>query len=170
MPTYPRASDVAHEAKRHYIPYINDYIFHNQKDKPNLTTGSYLIADSSQLDLSPLPRLQGPVPAVAVIEGDAVDVALSWQETEFCSNGRCPVVNTANASKPGGDWETVTMGPEECFARRSNLASALRTAYGEFAPKDAFYPLPSAGGIYSPCVGEAPPSYRRIPFARASRS
>jgi hypothetical protein len=155
MPVFPRASDVAHEAKRRYVPYINDYIFQNQKTNPNLTTGSYLFTDSSLIDLSDRPRLpKGP--AVAIVEGDAVDIALDWQETEFCSGKRCPAVNMANASKPGGDWETVTMGPEECFARRSNLASALRTEVGQFSPNASFYPIPSAGGIYSPCIGKQP--------------
>jgi len=150
MPHHPRASDIATEAKRHYVPYINGYIQQNQEGGRCWTTGSYLFPDSSVVDLSNRQR-SSAWPSVAVVEGDAVDIALDWQETEFCE-GRCPVVNMANPNKAGGDWETVTMGPEEGFARRSNLASALKTEVGHFSAKASHYPIPPTGGIYSPCV------------------
>jgi hypothetical protein len=40
-----------------------------------------------------------------MIEGDPVDVALSWA-TANEKEGEIPVINMANDKKPGGDWES----------------------------------------------------------------
>jgi hypothetical protein len=42
-----------------------------------------------------------------MIEGDPVDVALSWATTNE-SEGEIPVISMANDKKPGGDWESST--------------------------------------------------------------
>jgi hypothetical protein len=151
MPNSPKPSDIAAEAKRIWIPYITRYLWDNQEY--GLTSGSVVCSNSSEIDLSDFERVSTR-PAVAVVEGDAVDVALQWQGHASCTGGSCPVVNMANANKPGGDWETVTMGPEESLARRSNLSQALKTSVGEYHPTSNNYPIPDAGGLYSPCVGK----------------
>jgi len=43
----------------------------------------------------------------AMIEGDPVDVALSWATTNE-KEGEIPVISMANDKKPGGDWESST--------------------------------------------------------------
>jgi hypothetical protein len=146
-----KVSDIVAEAKRHYIPYITRYLWDNQRS--GLTSGTEVYADTEELDMTDCEKM-GNRPLVAVVEGDLVDVALQWQSHSSCTGGSCPVVNMANANKPGGDWETVTNGPEESIARRSNLAQALKTPLGEYHPTSANYPIPDAGGLYSPCVGQ----------------
>jgi hypothetical protein len=151
MPSTPKPSEIAAEAKRVWIPYITQYLWDNRAN--GLYSGSHVTPDSSQIDLEKC-ELVCSRPAVAVVEGDAVDVALQWQSHKSCTNNVCPMVNMANANKPGGDWETVTMGPEESLARRSNLAAALRTRFGEYQPSSSNYPIPEPGGLYTPTVGE----------------
>ncbi len=40
-----------------------------------------------------------------MIEGDPVDVALSWATTNE-QEGEIPVISMANDKKAGGDWES----------------------------------------------------------------
>jgi hypothetical protein len=109
----------------------------------------------------------------AIIEGDPFDIAVDWQNFSFPQSGaetvaeRAPpihrknriegkstdrilVLNTANEKKPGGEWEggTLGLGAEESLARRSNLVQTLNTKEPTVAT--AHYPIPPAGGIYSP--------------------
>jgi Uncharacterized protein conserved in bacteria (DUF2263) len=151
MPTSPRPSEIAGEAKRVWIPYITNYLW-SCKDQ-GYTTGSKVYSESSEIDLAKCTRPYGR-PAVAVVEGDPLDVALQWQDHASCTGKFCPMVNMANANKAGGDWEITTMGSEEEFARRSNLSQALRTPLGEYHPTSNNYPIPHAGGLFSPCVGK----------------
>ncbi|MCJ1282780.1 hypothetical protein MMC26_002106 [Xylographa opegraphella] len=86
---------------------------------------------------------------VAVINGDPIDVALDWHEYDRSTCPKegvsshqgqeempIPVVNMANEKRPGGDWESGVLAPEEnmCAIGSSN------------------YPIPTTGGIYSPYV------------------
>jgi hypothetical protein len=78
-----------------------------------------------------------------------VDVALDWAPTEEVP---IPVIMPANDKRPGGDWESGVMSPEECLCRRSNLFAAITTvAEGNSAPSN--YPLPPKAGIFSENVG-----------------
>ena len=101
---------------------------------------------------------------MAVIDGDPVDVALDWYETE-CSSAsrsgasphdnepvRIPIVNMANEKRAGGDWESGLLAPEENLCRRSNLVHCLTTPWTS-SLQMTNYPIPSKGGLYSPNVG-----------------
>jgi len=44
------------------------------------------------------------------MEGDAVDQALSWIESD--GNRNVAFVSAANEKRPGGDWETGVLGYE----------------------------------------------------------
>lgn len=149
-PTKLKPSEIAGEAKRTYIPYI-------EQKYPEYPVRSYLYPDSSKI------RALGPTnPArklrVAVIDGDPVDVALDWSEHNNreathagaqAEYGRIPVVNMANEKRAGGDWESGLLAPEENLCRRSNLVHTLTLP----ASQSSHYPIPTTGGIYSPHVG-----------------
>ncbi|KAF2667203.1 hypothetical protein BT63DRAFT_442180 [Microthyrium microscopicum] len=159
MPSYsktakgaPRPSEVASEIKRIYLPWAKQWM-----QSCGLISGSVLFPDSRGIALkeqSPDQRAR-TYPAVTVLEGDPVDVALHWQDEinpdadQRDSGSRILVVNMANDRKPGGDWESGTIGPEECFARRSNLAQQLRTELHSWRPTNSHYPIPARGGIYT---------------------
>ena len=154
----PKPSEIAAEAKRTYIPYISQRF-------PQYPSRSFLHPDSEQLRLA-FSKGQKQRPSIAVIDGDPVDVALDWYDyegkTEAVSpssehlqeDRRIPVVNMANERRPGGDWESGLMAPEENLCRRSNLVQCLTTPCGTFA-QPSNYPIPTKGGVYSPYVGKA---------------
>lgn len=151
----PKPSEIAAEAKKTYIPYIEQKL-------PEYPRKSVLHVDSHSLRITPGQSNETRL-RVAVIDGDPVDVALDWYEYNLknpaaTTNGsvqavkRIPVVNMANEKRAGGDWESGLMAPEECFCRRSNLVHALTTPWDPY-PAYAHYPIPTKGGIYSPYVG-----------------
>ena len=149
-PAKLKPSDIAGEAKRTYIPYI-------EQKFPEYPVRSYLYPDSSKLRI-PAASVSARKLRVAVIDGDPVDVALDWNEcnnrdasmigSRF-ENGPIPVVNMANEKRAGGDWESGLIAPEECLCRRSNLVHTLTMS----ASQASHYPIPTTGGIYSPHVG-----------------
>ena len=153
----PRAAEIATEAKKTFIPYI-------ERTMPSYraisTVHAAPVPSRHKQFYDPSKRLR-----VAVIDGDPVDVALDWYEytRQEAPDGsepvhRVPVVNMANEKRPGGDWESGAMAPEECFARRSNLVLALsRTGNGTSLDH---YPLPQTGGLYSQ-VGNTPKTLDR---------
>jgi len=150
----PKPSEIAAEAKRAYIPYI-------ERNMDKCPVNSYLYPDSSMICVASEKRSKQRL-RVAVIDGDPVDVALDWYQYSLKDPSKSqsarpiPVVNMANEKRAGGDWESGLMAPEECFARRSNLVHALVTPWNlnqcTTAP-DTHYPIPQKGGIYSPHVG-----------------
>jgi hypothetical protein len=142
----PKPSEIAAEAKRIYIPFIARNYERTYPAASVLYTESTSIPVSSDMKTSTWPR-------VAVMEGDPVDVALGWSQYSEGGGPRTqiPVVNMANEKRPGGDWESGLMGPEECLARRSNLVRALPNPWQ--AGSKEHYPIPQTGGIYSPSVG-----------------
>lgn len=149
-PTKLKPSEIAGEAKRTYFSYI-------EKTFPEYPVRSYLYPDSSKLRI-PLASVPPRKLRVAVIDGDPVDVALDWNECnnrdasllgQQSTSGPIPVVNMANEKRPGGDWESGLIAPEECLCRRSNLYHTLTTP----ASRQFHYPIPTTGGIYSPHVG-----------------
>lgn len=149
----PKPSEIAAEAKKTYIPYI-------EKRMPEYPARSILVSDSAEYPVRPDGRSKQRL-RVAVIDGDPVDVALDWYQygiqngTIPSSAQRVPVVNMANEKRAGGDWESGLLAPEECFARRSNLVHTLVTPWsGYSSASHGHYPIPQRGGIYSPSVGE----------------
>ena len=142
----PKPSEIAAEAKRIYIPWIARNFERSYPAWSVLYTDSLAITVDPRMKTSTWPR-------VAIMEGDPVDVALGWYQYNQGTGQRTQiaVVNMANEKRPGGDWESGLMAPEECFARRSNLVRALPTPY--HAGSKEHYPIPQRGGIYSPSVG-----------------
>ncbi|MCJ1252120.1 hypothetical protein MMC30_009358 [Trapelia coarctata] len=146
----PKPSDIAAEAKRTYIPYI-------EREFPQFPARSYLHPDSDQLRLPSNKDGISRKLLVAVFDGDPVDVALDWYEADqkprpenaSSSKGKAalpyPVINMANEKRAGGDWESGLMAPEENLCRRSNLVQCLNNGGQKF-------PIPTKGGIYSPNV------------------
>lgn len=143
-----KTSDIVRQAKQWFIPHIKQTI-------PQANTNSISYSDPSNIQIpsSPCRKLR-----VAVVKGDPVDVALDWYDTNrrdpqanavmrsgTARNG-IPVVSMANEKRPGGDWESGAIRPEENLCRRSTLSLALKTP-----TLDAHYPM--MGGIYSPHVG-----------------
>ncbi|KAI9676829.1 MAG: hypothetical protein M1817_006668 [Caeruleum heppii] len=159
-PPKSKPSELAVEAKRTYNPYVEQMM-------PQYPAASYFYPDSSLLQIERTPVTNKRL-RVAVIEADPVDVALDWYEANLTEaqgsdagespssvalNSGIPIVNMANEKRPGGDWEAGLLAPEECLCRRSTLTRALTTAIsGSMSP--AIYPIPQAGGIYSPSVGQ----------------
>ncbi|KAF2144691.1 uncharacterized protein K452DRAFT_285005 [Aplosporella prunicola CBS 121167] len=148
-PSRPRPSEIAAEAKRTYIPYI-------ERQMPEYPAWSALQPNPPPVALEPDARIKERL-RVAIIDGDPVDVALDWYRygrqngTIPPSALRIPVVNMANERRAGGDWESGLLAPEECFARRSNLVRTLLCPWGsQYA--NPHYPIPQRGGIYSPHV------------------
>lgn len=151
-----KPSDIAAEAKRIYIPYV-------EQNFPQFPARSYFYGDTSELRLAARkdPKAR---PRIAVIDGDPVDVALDWHGQNYkdgITNGNhggtkeqgdIPVVSMANEKRAGGDWESGLIAPEECLCRRSNLVRALTTSF-EPSVHVSHYPIPATGGIYSPNVG-----------------
>jgi hypothetical protein len=147
-PAKPKPAEIAAEAKRTYIPYIN-------KHMPQFRPNSLFFADSSSASVNP--NLRGKyVLKIAVYDGDPVDVALQLYDVLARSStepiSQIPVVNMANERRPGGDWESGLLAPEECFCRRSNLVQNLKTPSS--TASTPHYPIPQKGGLYSPHVGE----------------
>ena len=154
----PRAAEVATEAKKTFIPYV-ERTMTSYPAVSSIHAAPTHVRHDPKVDRSK--RLR-----VAVIDGDPVDVALDWYEytRQQMPKGtepacRIPVVNMANEKRPGGDWESGAMAPEECFSRRSNLVLALsRTTNGRSSGSLDHYPLPQTGGLYSQ-VGKAAESF-----------
>ena len=160
-----KPSDIAAEAKRTYIPYI-------EQEFPQFPANSYLYSDSAEIRVVP-PRESRPRPRVAVIDGDPVDVALDWHAVNQKDRSRSndwnmsknggkqrgegiPVVSMANEKRAGGDWESGLIAPEENLCRRSNLIRTLLNP-GKVSNSSSNYPIPPTGGIYSPNVGSLTP-------------
>ncbi|KAL2045675.1 hypothetical protein N7G274_002105 [Stereocaulon virgatum] len=148
-----KPSEIASEAKKTYTPYI-------LAQYPQFPPVSISYPDSSKLRLSSRAGSANKL-RVAVIEGDPVDVALGWHDSNLEENGATrdmrrqaaaiPVVNMANEKRAGGDWESGLIAPEECLCRRSNLAKVLTTPSAQ-SGQVPHYPIRTTGGIYSPHV------------------
>ena len=152
-----KPSDIASEAKKTYTPYIQSHF-------PHWPPVSVAYTDSSKIRLAsraaPARKLR-----VAVIDGDPVDVALDWHESNSKEPssmrssslakpaGSIPVVSMANEKRAGGDWESGLLAPEECLCRRSNLAKVLTTP-SQSSAHIPHYPIRTTGGLYSPYVGK----------------
>ena len=154
-----KPSEIAMEAKKTYIPYIEQKL-------PQYPPRSLLHPDSTKLIVTSKENSSTSRPRVAVIDGDPVDVALDWYEYErknsshrlstsasSTEQNKIPIVNMANEKRAGGDWESGLIAPEENLCRRSNLVHCLTTPWAPSSQPSPNYPIPTTGGIYSPCVG-----------------
>ncbi|KAL2151311.1 hypothetical protein VTH82DRAFT_6409 [Thermothelomyces myriococcoides] len=138
----PKPSEVASEAKKHYIPKIRNefsgrwpicsYIYRQPLSEIGFT--------KPPPDISP--------PKFHVLVGDPVDTALNWVDP---AGGAVPFICAANDKRPGGDWETGVVGYEERLCRRSTLAACLATP-ADGSPANSHYPLPTVAGVLSPNV------------------
>ena len=142
--------EIAAQAKKQHVPFIKATF-------PHIKAGSVFYPDNANLQgaskLSPGNRLR-----VAVTEGDPVDVALDWHASNFKDDVKrasaccsIAVVNMANESRAGGDWESSIVAPEEGLSRRSNLVQSLVTPWNP-SSSTSHYPIPTQGGLYSPNV------------------
>lgn len=142
----PKASEVAAETKKYYIPLIR------KNYASEWPTMSYLYHQPLQ-QLSVPPRLSNfpSPPTFHVTCGDPVDFALHMAATETARTGddvRVPFICAANEKRPGGDWETGVVGYEERLCRRSTLSAALATP-GPGSAVGSNYPIPCEGGVMS---------------------
>ncbi|KAF2433702.1 hypothetical protein EJ08DRAFT_668686 [Tothia fuscella] len=140
-----KASDIAIEAKRLYFPQIAHVM-------PHCYARSILHEDSTFIPVPDRTRTHGRL-RISVQDCDPVDLAIRWNDEnrKLDPNRQIPVVNMANERRAGGDWESALVAPEECFARRSNLVSALPAPWNP-ATSSTHYPIPQKGGLYSPSV------------------
>ncbi|KAI0390498.1 hypothetical protein F5Y17DRAFT_56005 [Xylariaceae sp. FL0594] len=139
----PKPSEVASEAKRHYIPLIR------KQYAEQWPTWSYVFQQPlTQISLPPLgPTLSGS-PQFYIYTGDPVDFTIGWKDRV---QTRIPFICAANDKRPGGDWETGVVGYEERLCRRSTLSATLSMP-GPGSQVASNYPIPSEGGIYSEFV------------------
>ncbi|KAL6717848.1 hypothetical protein ACLMJK_003933 [Lecanora helva] len=91
------------------------------------------------LDPQKCPNL--PKTTIRVLNSDTIDAALSLSSPK--SPKPVLILNMANAYHSGGGWLHGSLAQEEALCYRSSLSFTLKTKY---------YPIPEAGGIYSPTV------------------
>ncbi|CAK7564297.1 MAG: hypothetical protein SEPTF4163_002186 [Sporothrix epigloea] len=142
----PKASEVAADTRRNYIPLIKNNYAHIYK------TCSILYAHPlTDLSLHGFPQHYSRMPSFFVRHGDPVTAAIDWAYQMFGEIGQpvaVPLICSANDKRPGGDWETGVAGSEERLCRRSTLSATLATP----APESCYqtnYPIPIEGGIFS---------------------
>lgn len=97
----------------------------------------------SPLDYRSCPRL--PRTAISVLNADTIDAAIDLSTSKVSQLPKKPVLvlNMANAYHSGGGWLDGSLAQEEAMCYRSSLSFTLKYKY---------YPIPEAGGIYSPTV------------------
>ncbi|GAB1317580.1 hypothetical protein MFIFM68171_07790 [Madurella fahalii] len=135
----PKASEVASEAKKYYIPLIR------KEYTSTWATDSYIF-EQPLLQINFLERpLDITPPHFYVCSGDPVDFAISWVAQTQCA---VPFICAANENRPGGDWETGVVGYEEQLCRRSTLSACLATP-ADSSSVNGHYPLPISAGILS---------------------
>ena len=96
-----------------------------------------------RLDPRSCPKL--PQTAIRVLNADTIDAAIGLSTPMVFQLPRKPVLvlNMANAHHSGGGWLHGSLAQEEAMCYRSSLSFTLKNRY---------YPIPEAGGIYSPTV------------------
>lgn len=149
----PKASEMAAQVKRGFNEWIAKYM-------PDTPVHSYLHPDSSAIRVPHESRNRQHRCRVTVCDRDLVETAVSWYEANkndprwTHSAKPIPIVNMANEKRPGGDWESGLIAPEECLARRSNLVKNLETPWYPLPNSNGYYPIPQRGGLYSPSIGK----------------
>ena len=96
-----------------------------------------------RLDPRSCPKL--PKTAIRVLNADTIDAAIGLSTPMVFQLPKKPVLvlNMANAHHSGGGWLHGSLAQEEAMCYRSSLSFTLKNRY---------YPIPEAGGIYSPTV------------------
>lgn len=96
-----------------------------------------------RLESRSCPRL--PQTAIRVLNADTIDAAIDLSTPTVAQLPKKPVLvlNMANAYHSGGGWLHGSLAQEEAMCYRSSLSFSLKYRY---------YPIPEAGGIYSPTV------------------
>lgn len=87
-----------------------------------------------------------PQTAIRVLNADTIDTAIDFLTptvSQLPGNKPVLVLNMANAYHSGGGWLHGALAQEEAMCYRSSLPFTLKYKY---------YPIPEAGGIYSPTV------------------
>lgn len=86
-----------------------------------------------------------PRTAIRVLNADTIDAAIDLSTPTVSQLPKKPVLvlNMANAYHSGGGWLEGSLAQEEAMCYRSSLSFTLKFKY---------YPIPEAGGIYSPTV------------------
>lgn len=106
----PKASEVAADTRRNYIPLIKNNYAHIYK------TCSILYAHPlTDLSLHGFPQHYSRMPSFFVRHGDPVTAAIDWAYQMFGEIGQpvaVPLICSANDKRPGGDWETGVAGSE----------------------------------------------------------
>ena len=111
---------------------------------PHAPAHGHLYSPSNLHPLSPQKCPNLPKTPIRVLNSDTIDAALSLSTSTSTSSGKpVLILNMANAYHSGGGWLSGALAQEEALCYRSSLSFTLKTRY---------YPLPEAGGIYSPTV------------------
>jgi len=106
---------------------------------PHAPAAGQLLQNLPLLDPKYCPRL--PSSPIRVLNTDTLDAALALSTPS--SKKPVLILNMANAHHAGGGWLRGALAQEESLCYRSSLSFTL---------KKRFYPIPEAGGIYSPSV------------------
>lgn len=135
-----KLAGVAAETKA-LLPHVLELV-------PNARPKGDLYDQSNLFPLNPHSCPKLPSTKIRVLNADSIDAALSISprtSASFSAPSSKPVLvlNMANAYHSGGGWEQGALAQEEALCYRSSLAFTLKTRY---------YPIPEAGGIYSPTV------------------
>lgn len=121
---------------------------------PHAPASGQLIHRAAPLDPKFCPHY--PRSAIRVLNADTLDAAIALSKeilptttttTGVVASATVPrpvcILNMANANHAGGGWTRGALAQEESLCYRSSLSFSL---------KKRFYPIPDAGGIYSPSV------------------
>ena len=115
------------------------------KTTPHAPPHGHLYEPTNLFHLDPQKCPALPKTAIRVLNSDTIDAALSLSSSSSptVSNKPVLILNMANAYHSGGGWLHGTLAQEEALCYRSSLSFTLKTRH---------YPIPEAGGIYSPTV------------------
>lgn len=111
------------------------------KTTPQAPPHGYLYDPGNLFRLDPQRCPNLPKTSIRVLNSDTIDAAISLS---YSSQAKpVLILNMANANHSGGGWLKGALAQEEAICYRSSLSFTLKTRH---------YPIPEAGGIYSPTV------------------
>ena len=115
------------------------------KTTPKVPAEGVLYHPGNLFRLHPRSCPKLPQTAIRVLNTDTIDAAIDLSTPRVFQLPKKPVLvlNMANAHRGGGGWLHGSLAQEEAMCYRSSLSFTLKNKY---------YPLPEAGGIYSPTV------------------
>ncbi|KAJ3040517.1 hypothetical protein HDV00_010827 [Rhizophlyctis rosea] len=123
---------------------------------PSIQDASSSISTSPDLTTSTsqtpsIPTLSPPPPPISprIFAGDTLDIAIHLKRKE----GLNPLIlNMASQFKPGGGWQNGSAAQEEQLFYRTTYDLALSDPFKLDTTRRWRYPMPVAGGIYTPNV------------------